>query len=378
MVTTGSELPGVPFLDLARLHRSIGKDIEAAIAEVVAKGTFIGGPTVSAFEDEFAAAHKLAAAVGCSSGTDALILAMRALGIGRGDEVIVPSMTFIATAEAVYEVGATPVIADVNPRTLLLDPAGVAEVRTPRTRAVVPVHLYGNCVPPEDMKGWRASGLLVIEDAAQAHLATYRGVGVGAVGHAACFSFYPGKNLGAFGDAGAVASTDEALLRAAARLRDHGRSEKYVHSELGLNARMDGLQAAVLRVKLQYLQEWTQLRQAAAERYRKNLAAFAVEGIDIVPWTAGAVHHLLVVLVRAGHRDFLRQHLSAAAIGTGVHYPVPLSKQPALRDWRRATPVAEDAAERVLSLPMDPLITNDQVDEVCRQLAGYAARELNV
>ena len=350
----------IPFLDLGRLHETIRPELDAVFDDVVGASRFVGAAgAVAPFEEAFAAAHGAADAAACGSGTDALALALRALGIGPGDEVVVPSMTFVATAEAVCHVGATPVLADVDPVTLLLDEGNVAAVRTERTRAVVAVHLYGHVVPSGTLQAWKRSGLLVVEDAAQAHLGEHEGRPVGTVGHAACFSFFPGKNLGALGDGGAVTSTDAAVTDEVKRLRDHGRTSKYEHDVIGWCSRLDGLQAAVLSTKLEHLAGWTDGRIAAAERYLEQLDS------HLVPWEEGAVHHLLVTRVDADRRDRIQEELGALGIGTGVHYPIPLSRQPSLAPWAHATPAAEAASESVLSLPIDPLMTDDEVDYVC-------------
>ena len=354
----------ISFLDLARLHRSIASELEDAFREVVATSAFVGaGP--SEFEDELASAHRLAAAAGCGSGTDAITLALVAAGIGAGDEVVVPSMTFVATAEAVVHAGATPVLADVDPSSLLLTAADVDAVRTDRTRAVIPVHLYGHVVPFDRIEAWRTSGLTVVEDAAQAHLATWRGRPVGAAGHAACFSFYPGKNLGALGDGGAVVSGDPGLVERVKVLRDHGSPEKHRHEVVGWCSRLDGVQAAWLRVKLRHLPAWTDRRRRLAERYRHRLPA----GL-LVDWDDdGAVHHLLVVRVPAGERPRIAADLAVAGVQTGIHYPLALTQQPAMASWAiRACPVAERAATEVLSLPMDPLMEDKEVDLVVAAL----------
>ena len=353
----------VPFLDLTRLHDSIRPDIDAAIDRVLRASILVGGKEVEAFEHAFGEAHGLPRGAGCGSGTDALSLALRVLGVGPGDEVIVPSMTFVATAEAVVHVGATPVVADVDPTTLLLTRATVGAARTERTRAVVAVHLYGHLVDPVALQGWKDEGLIVLEDAAQAHLGHHDDIGVGTVGHAACFSFYPGKNLGALGDGGMVLSTDPALGDEIRRLRDHGRTDKYVHEVVGWCSRLDGLQAAVLAAKLSHLPAWTEGRRAAAEAYRGRL------GEHLVPWAPGAVHHLLVARVTA--RERVREELADAGIATGVHYPVPLSRQPWLVAAGAApAPAAEAAGDDVLSLPMDPLMTLDEVDAVADALVA--------
>jgi dTDP-4-amino-4,6-dideoxygalactose transaminase len=350
----------IPFLDLGRLHETIRPELDAVFDDVVGASRFVGAAAaVAPFEEAFAAAHGAAGAAACGSGTDALALALRAVGVGPGDEVVVPSMTFVATAEAVVHVGATPVLADVDPVSLLLDDVGVAAVRTERTKAVVPVHLYGHVVPSATLQAWKDSGLLVVEDAAQAHLGEDEGRPVGTVGDAACFSFFPGKNLGALGDGGAVVAADAAVTDEVKRLRDHGRTSKYEHDVIGWCSRLDGLQAAVLSLKLAHLAEWTDGRIAAAERYAEQLDA------HLVPWDEGAVHHLLVTRVEADRRDRIQEELGAVGIGTGVHYPIPLSRQPSLAPWARATPAAEAAAASVLSLPIDPLMTEDDVDYVC-------------
>ena len=351
----------VPFLDLTRLHATIADELQAAYADVVATSQFAGGPVVARFEQQFAAAHDAPYAVGCASGTDALALALRAFDIGPGDEVIVPAMTFIATAAAVRHAGAVPRMADVDPVTLLLTEETVAAQRTSRTRAILPVHLYGHLVPFELISAWRASGLLVIEDAAQAHLATWNGEFVSTAGDAACFSFYPGKNLGALGDGGAIIVKDEAIAERLLSMRDHGRSDHYEHAEIGYCSRLDGMQAAFLSAKLRHLPEWTAARRAIAARYDELLPAGT-----LVPWTEGAVHHLLVA--RVDDREAVQATMKEAGIATGVHYPLSLSQQPALSEWAVAAPNAEHAAATVLSLPMDPLMTVAEVDYVCDHL----------
>lgn len=350
----------VPFLDLQRLHSGIRDELDRAIARVIDETAFVGGKACESFEEAFAAAHGAQAAAGCNSGTDALALALRACGVGAGDDVVIPSMTFVATAEAVCHVGARPVIADVDPDDLLLTTEAVDAARTERTTAVIPVHLYGNPVPFDRLARWREEGLVVIEDAAQAHLATDGGQMVGSVGHAAAFSFYPGKNLGAFGDAGAVVSSDADLVAEVKLLRDHGRTTKYRHDRLGYSSRLDGIQAAVLETKLQYLGEWTALRRGLAARYREAMEA--VEGFTLLSWNPGSVHHLMVG--RSEDRELLQAGMSDHGVATGVHYPIPMSEQPSLAEFARATPVAEEAARSILSLPMDPLMSAQDVDFV--------------
>jgi dTDP-4-amino-4,6-dideoxygalactose transaminase len=362
----------VPFLDLGRLHASIHESLGAAIDAVIADSAFIGGARVEEFERALAEAHGVTQAVGCGSGTDALALVLRAGGIGDGDEVIVPSMTFSASAEAVLHAGATPVIVDVRHADLLIDPVDVERVTTERTKAIMPVHLYGNMVEPALLKEWAAAGLLVVEDAAQAVLGRSHGVGVGAIGNAACLSFFPGKNLGALGDAGAVLTNDGELAERVKRLRDHGRTSKYEHEVLGYASRLDALQAAVLRVKLDHLPAWTKARQERAMQYRA-LFAEPVPGVELLDWHDGAVHHLVVARVPADSRDELRTRLAAVGIATGIHYPVPLSRQPYLRPFARPCPVAEEAGREILSLPIDPLMEPDDVEYVVTQLRHQIA-----
>ena len=361
----------IPVLDLGTLHASIGDELQDAFDRVLAASAFIGGRELTSFEEEFAAAHGRAYGVGCASGTDALALALHAAGVGPGDEVVVPAMTFVATAEAVVHVGATPVVADVDGETLLLTPDTVAAAATGRTTAVIPVHLYGHPVPFDHLSAWRAAGWVVIEDAAQAHLAHWRREPVGAVGHAACFSFFPGKNLGALGDAGMVLTDDLALAERVRRRRDHGRSDKYRHEEIGVASRLDGLQAAFLRVKLRHLPAWTDSRRRIAERYREGLDG--VMGIRLVPWEDGAVHHLLCVRTPSRRRDDVRASLGADGIATGVHYPIDLTSQPATAEYARSPcPAARRAASELISLPIDPLMSDEQVDVVCRRIAAHA------
>src|SRR5438270_2597672 len=311
---------GVPFHDLSRLHASIHDELLAALEDVLAGSRFVGAGASRDFEEELAIAHGVPHAAGCGSGTDAITLALTAAGIGPGDEVVVPAMTFVATAEAVIHAGADPVLVDVDRVTLLLGAEPVSAVRTERTRAVLPVHLYGHVVPLDMLDEWRAAGLVVIEDAAQAHLAKWKERTVGTAGDAAAFSFYPGKNLGALGDGGAVLTADAGLHDRVVRRRDHGRADKYRHDEVGWCSRLDGVQAAWLRVKLRHLPAWTEARRRLADRYRDRLP----DGL-LVPWDEGAVHHLLVARLMAEQRDTVAAALAARGIGTGIHYPLALT-----------------------------------------------------
>jgi dTDP-4-amino-4,6-dideoxygalactose transaminase len=361
----------IPFLDLAGLHAAIRPEIDRAIAATIDSSSFVG--PCHEFEDRFASAHGVAHAAGCGSGTDALVLALTALGLGPGDEVAVPALTFVATAEAVLLVGATPVIVDVAPDDLLLTAAAVEAARTPAMRAVIPVHLYGRMVAPADLQAMRAAGLYVIEDAAQAHLARREGVGVGTISHCATFSFHPGKNLGALGDGGAVLTTDGSLADEVRARRDHGRRPirpgttdgKGEHDRLGRCSRLDGVQAAVLLAKLAHLPEWTAARRANADEYRTRL------GDGVVPYDEGAVHHLLVA--RAADRARLTAALRREGIGWGVHYAKALTEHPSLAPWRRACPIAEQAAREVVSLPVGPTVTADDVARVAAVVEPWLA-----
>ena len=352
-------MTSIPFLDLKRLHASIRDDLDDAYDRALRSSGFVGGVLVREFEDAFAGAHGAAGAAGCASGTDALTLTLRALGIGTGDEVVVPAMTFVATAEAVVHAGATPVLADVDPRTLLITDTCVREVETDKTKAVIPVHLYGHVVPFDVIEAWRGRGLRVIEDAAQAHLATWRGCPVGSAGDAACFSFYPGKNLGALGDGGLVLSNDRSLVDEVKLLRDHGRRSKYEHEVVGWCSRLDGLQGAFLLAKLRHMDTWNERRIRAAQCYRERL------GDRLVPWEEGAVHHVLVARVGPSERSAIRTALADSGIATALHYPVALSRQRSLEQWCRPCEASERAANEVLSLPMDPLLTLEEVEYVC-------------
>ena len=364
----------VPFLDLAAMHAELAPAFDTAWRDVIGTSRFIGGPEVEAFEAEWAAYCGTRHCVGVSNGTTALELALAALGIGRGDEVVVPANTFIATAAAVATVGATPVFADVDPATLLLTPATIAAQLTERTAAIIPVHLYGQ---PADMDAINAlaarRGLCVIEDAAQAHGATWRGRPAGSLSRVGCFSFYPGKNLGAFGDAGAVVTDDAALAGRIRALSNHGRSQAdpYRHDTLGGNGRLDALQAAVLRVKLRSLDAWNAARRRAAALYAEELAALPVRLVEVVP-EAESSHHLAVI--RSPERDALRAALAEAGIGTGIHYPIPCHLQAPFRAADRPPlPVAEQAAGELLSLPMYPQLSAVQVRQVAGAIAGFTA-----
>ncbi len=369
--------PVIPLVDLFAQYQAIAAEIQAAIAGVIHDSAFIKGRYVAAFERELAAFCGTADAVGTSNGTDALALALRACGIGPGDEVITVPNTFIATAEAIVHVGARPVFVDVDPATHTLDPAGLEAALTPRTRAVLPVHLFGQMADmPPIVAFARRHGLRLIEDAAQAIGARFQGLGPGHWGDAACFSFYPGKNLGAYGDAGAVVTQDVELGQRVRMLGDNGRQDKYLHELIGYGNRLDGLQAAILSVKLRHLPAWTRRRQALAATYRQALADVPeIRFVSTRP-ESEPVYHLLVIETDA--RDALLAALAEQGIGAGIHYPVPLHLQPALRwlGYREGDfPHAEAAAKRVLSLPLYPELSDEQLAVVAAAVAGFFGRQ---
>jgi dTDP-4-amino-4,6-dideoxygalactose transaminase len=359
----------IPLLDLAAQYSAIRNDVDAAIQRTIAKGAFIGGDELRAFESEFAAYCGVNAAVGVGNGTDALYLALRALGIGPGHEVITVAHTFIATAEAISLTGALPVFVDIREDTMLMNPDALETAITPRTRAIVPVHLYGQpCEMDRIMEIARRHNLKVVEDAAQAHGARWRGRRVGSIGDVACFSFFPGKNLGAYGDAGGVVSQDEELVRRIRMLANHGRQDKYLHQTEGVNSRLDNLHAAVLRVKLQHLDEWNAARRGVAQRYL-DLLKESDAVLPSVHRDAESVWHLFVV--RVFERDDVWKQLNERGIGAGIHYPVPLHRQPAYKHLRQAAgslPVTERVASRVVSLPIYPELTAEMIASVTRTL----------
>jgi dTDP-4-amino-4,6-dideoxygalactose transaminase len=362
----------IPLVDLRTQLASIREEVDAAIARVLGHGGFVLGEEVAEFELAFARYVGAQSAVGVASGTAALRLALAACGIGAGDEVITTPHTFFATAEAISQSGATPVFVDVRGDTLNLDPERVESAITWRTKAIIPVHLYGNPADMEPLLGIaRRHNLRLIEDAAQAHGAEYSGRRCGSLGDIGCFSFYPGKNLGACGDAGAVTGNDLVLLERVRALRDHGRSSKYLHNEIGFAERMDALQAAILRAKLPHLERWTELRRIAAERYRTLLSHLPLE---LPLTTPGSRHVFHLYVVRTPERDRLLDHLKKDGIMAGVHYPVPLHRQPAYLDLgygRTTLPVAERAAREVLSLPLYPELDQSRAERVASSIERY-------
>jgi dTDP-4-amino-4,6-dideoxygalactose transaminase len=358
----------VPFLDLHGVHAALRDPLNQAWSAVLGHGRFINGPEVAAFEGAFAEYCEAEHCVGVANGTDALELILAGLGIGPGDEVLVPTNTFVATAEAVVTVGATPRFVDVLPDTLLIDPDAAAAAIGPRTAAIMAVHLFGQMTDMPALSALASKhGLALIEDAAQAHGARFAGRRAGGGGVAAGFSFYPGKNLGALGDGGAVVSNDAALVGRIRQLADHGRSQtdRYGHEVVGRNSRLDTLQAAALHVKLPVLDEANRARAAAVAQYRKSLPAWCVP-VGVHPH-ADPVYHLAVVQVP--DRAATARALDAAGIGWGIHYPVPCHLQPAFARYAlEPLPVAEAAADHILSLPLSPTLTNEQVERVSRVL----------
>ena len=356
----------VPFLDLRAGYLELKPEIDAAIARVLDSGLYILGPEVEIFEQEWADYCGASHSVGVANGLDALILALRSLGIGPGDEVIVPSNTYIATWLAVSAVGATPVPVEPNPATHNIDPTLIPAALTPRTRALLPVHLYGQ---PADLDPILASArthnLAVVEDAAQAHGARYKGRRIGAHSDVACWSFYPGKNLGALGDAGAITTNNADLADRIRVLRNYGSHMKYVNEVQGVNSRIDPVQAAVLRVKLRVLDNWTDQRRCIAGLYTDRLSGTGLY-LPQVPIWADPVWHLYVI--RSIERDALQARLTKAGIGTLIHYPIPPHLQKAYVDAsfaQDAFPLAQKMAGMVLSLPMGPHINLDEVEKVC-------------
>ncbi|HLZ70665.1 MAG TPA: DegT/DnrJ/EryC1/StrS family aminotransferase [Dehalococcoidia bacterium] len=363
----------IPFVDLAAQQRRIAAEVEHAIAAVLSRCDFVLGQDVGAFEAEFARYLDVGHAVGVSNGLDALRLALLALDIGPGDEVIVPANTYIATALAVSSVGARPVLIDCEPGTYTLDPRLLPAALTPRTRAIIPVHLAGQAADMDPILGIaRSAGVAVIEDAAQAHGTRYQGRGCGSLGDIGCFSFYPSKNLGAYGDGGAVTTGDAYLAERIRRLRDNGQTAKYVHVEPGLNARLDTLQAAILRVKLPHLDAWNGERAAHAAAYRRQLADVGDLALPVCATWSTHIYHLFIV--ETERRDALQQHLTDAGIATGIHYPVPIHLQEAyaaLGGHAGDFPNAERAARRMLSLPMYPELSDAQIARTCAAVRSF-------
>ncbi len=362
----------IPQADLKAQYQTIKDEVHAAITKIIESTQFVRGSASKEFEASFAKYCETEHAVGVANGTDALMLALRALGVREGDEVITSAFTFTATAEAIYWVGATPVLVDIDPENYTLDVEKVRAAVTDKTRAIIPVHLYGH---PADMdpilEVARQHDIKVLEDAAQAHGARYKGKKAGSMGHAATFSFYPGKNLGAYGDAGGVVTNDAKVADSIRALGDHGSVRKYENEFMGFNSRLDGIQAAVLNVKMKYIDEWTRRRREIAAFYNDALAH--VDGVETPKESSWAecVYHLYVIQV--DDRDQVKQKLNAAGIGAAIHYPRPLHLQKAydfLGLGRNTFPVAERAGDRVLSLPNYPEMTEEMVERVVAEVKG--------
>jgi dTDP-4-amino-4,6-dideoxygalactose transaminase len=365
----------VPFLDLKSQHAPLREEFDRAIREVIDSSAFAGGPFVAKFEQGFASYCDCQSAIGLGSGTEALWLTLLALGIGAGDEVITVPSTFMATAEAITYCGAKPVFVDVDERTYTMDPAELEKALTVKTKAVIPVHLFGQPAEMDSILQFaRKHGLFVIEDAAQAHGATYKGRKAGSLGDAGCFSFYPAKNLGAFGEAGAVVTNNFALQEKIRVLRDHGQVRKYHHTMVGWNCRMDGIQAAVLSVKLRHLERGNQLRRVHALQYDG-----AFDGVEdvVTPFEAAYARHVYhIYAIRVQDRDEVMRVLEEKGIGCGVHYPVPIHLQEAYRSLgykSGAFPVSERTAGEFISLPMFPELTEAQIQFVAEAVKASIA-----
>lgn len=368
-----SGTPGVPFLDLVAQHKPLEAELVEVFRRAVQKAAFVGGPEVDAFEREFAEFVGAPQSVGVNSGTDGLRFAYQAMGLRPGDEVLTVAHTFIATTEAITQAGGTVKFVDIDERTMTLDPAHLAAAIGPRTVGLVPVHLYGqpcDMDPILDLASRRK--LWIIEDAAQAHGAQYKGRPVGSMGALAAWSFYPGKNLGSCGEGGAVTGSDSALLDVVRRLREHGQARKYYHDIEGYNGRLHAIQAGFLRIKLRHLAGWNDGRRRAAQLYRQALGDIPQVQVPVEADYSRHVYHLYVI--QAERRDALQEHLTRLGIGTGLHYPLPLHRQKAYSHLGYAEgslPVTERVARKILSLPMFPELTEAQIDRVAQAIRAF-------
>ncbi|MBS0394372.1 MAG: DegT/DnrJ/EryC1/StrS family aminotransferase [Proteobacteria bacterium] len=367
----------IPFVDLKAQYASIKDEVNAAIQHVLDTCQFTLGAEVAKFEEEFAAYSGAKIGIGVNSGTSALHLALLAAGVGRGDEVITTPFTFMATVSAIDYCGARARFVDINPRTLNIDPARIEQAITPRTKVIMPVHLHGQTADMDPiLEIARRHKLLVVEDAAQAHGAEYKGRRAGSMGDMACFSFYPGKNLGAYGEGGLVATGNPEFARTIRMLRDWGAEKKYHHVLKGYNYRLEGIQGAILRVKLRYLERWTEARRAAAARYDRGLADSGVTTPHAEAYNRHVYH---IYAIRTKQRAAWQDALQAQGIQTGIHYPFPVHLLPAFADLGYKVgdfPLAEAAANEVLSLPMFPELTAEQCETVCRAVRGLAGASL--
>jgi dTDP-4-amino-4,6-dideoxygalactose transaminase len=369
----------VPMLDVSRENRRLQREIDGAMAEVSKSGAFVHGPACGKFEAAMADYCGVEHAVGCASGSDALLLSLLALGIGPGDEVIVPSFTFFATASAVWRLGAKPVFADILPDSFNLDPADVIYKLSTATKAIIPVHLFGQCAAMDEIAQvvTAARGIPIIEDACQAIGAEYRGRRAGSMGTTGAFSFYPTKNLGGFGDGGLITTSDADLAAKLRVLRDHGQQPRYHHHFVGLNSRLDALQAAVLSVKLPKLEEWSAARGRHAARYTAEFTERGLDEVIVAPTASEDSHHVwnqYTVRVAGGRRDALQKYLAERKIGSAIYYPVPLHLQKcfaALGYEEGSLPVTEQACREVLSLPVYPELTEPEQETVVEAIADF-------
>jgi dTDP-4-amino-4,6-dideoxygalactose transaminase len=358
----------IPLVDLKTQFEHHKNEFMQAIENVLSSSSFILGKQVSTFEKNFAEFIGSAYSVGVASGTDALHLALRATGILPGDEVITAVNTFFATSAAIELAGGRPVFVDCDPKTYLIDVNAIQKAITPKTKAIIPVHLYGQVAPMDTINAIaERHNLVVIEDACQAHGALYKNCRAGTLGKVAAFSFYPGKNLGAFGDAGGITTDDETIYQNVIALRNYGSIKKYYHPTFGMNSRLDEIQAAILNVKLQFLEEWNKARVRAAERYRRNLGSNPLITLPLKADNSTHVYHLFVIQVM-GNRDLIIEKMAEKGIYCGIHYPIPLHLQKAYAylGYREGDfPNAESSAQKIISLPLFPEITDDQIDTVC-------------
>lgn len=366
----------IPFLDLKAQFKQIEQEVVPAVTEAMKNAAFIGGPNVTGFEEEFAAYCDTQYCVGVGSGTDALRFALMAAGVGSGHEVITVPNTFIATTEAVTQVGAKPVFVDIREDTCNIDPKKIEAQITENTRAIIPVHLYGQPADMDEILEIASrNNLAVIEDACQSHGALYKGKKAGSMGDAGCFSFYPGKNLGAFGEGGAVVTQSEEMAKKMSMIRDHGQAKKYFHKIEGYNGRLDAIQAAVLRIKLKHLPEWTRSRRENAAHYTKLLSQIPGITVPTESDLVESVYHLYVIHV--DDRDDLQAHLMEKGISSGLHYPQPLHLQDAydhLNYKEGAFEIAEKSAARLLSLPMFPELQPEQIEYIADVIKAYMSK----
>ncbi len=381
-MSRSTEPISVPALDLKAQYASIRAEIEPVVRDVLESQYFILGPEVSGFEAEVAAYCGNKHGIGCASGSDALLLPLMAMGVGPGDEVITSPYTFFATGGAIWRTGARAVFVDIDPETYNIDPARVAEAITKRTKVIVPVHLYGQTADMDAINSLaKAHGLAVLEDAAQAIGAAYKGRRTGTLGDAAAFSFYPSKNLGGFGDGGLVTTDHPALAKAVSRLRVHGMEPKYHHHEVGFNSRLDAFQAAILRVKLRHLDDWTEARRAAARRYQTIFEECGLTDTVVLPIEREDYHHVYnqyVIRVDGALRDPLRSHLSLKRVGTEIYYPIPLHLQTCFAPLGYRVgdfPASEAAASETVALPMYPELTENSQRYVVEAIAQFLLEE---